>query len=594
MIMTLFSDSKLIDLKIRQFLPYMLLSQVSTMLIVFADSLVVGNYVGKDALAAINTAYPLTFVMGIFTVILTVGVSSRLVYRLGRSDARDTTICISAGRRLITIIAITHTVLLLPFPWIIAGSVSLTPAIHDMAITYMCMLMITAPFGLVSCCGVSILDAYGKMSKTTLLTIGEGTLNLLLDLLFTGVLGMGVAGVGLGTVIATATRCLVTVFIIRKQTPFLTTRVSEVCGNDDSGIVSDRKKETKEMLRQGIPGAIGQLESLLKSWILVWGLSLAMGSESLGCLSIRSFIISVSFIFIEGFSGVMRIIVGLQYGIGNFKACLNMLKRTTFWLSVIILTITAVVLMYPDFLFHIFGYDAISEYDMTAIRIFSLSLLFLSAEKVMSGFLIMLQQSKKASLITLVNGFIAFLPAFLVLLFAKGGTSIWYSFLIAGVASTVLALAFTVQESRREEENNRGKSLASYCITSDMGGSLAANVEHFATKSGLSAGKAYRVALCVDEITGYSLTKFKDKTYIDIFLTIDGEDVQLVMVDNGQHLDTSKLYEDFHIKQITQNGTGQMEEVDKFLSTDFALVKEMVKDVRYQWLWNMNHTTIKI
>ena len=592
--MRLFSDSQLIDLKIRQFLPYMLLSQVSTMIIVFCDSLVVGNYVGKDALAAINTAYPMTFIMGIFTLILTSGVPSRLVYQLGRSDARDTAICISAARRLIIIIAVALTVLQLPFPWIIAGSVSLTPTIYDMAITYMCLLMITAPFGLVSSCGVSILNSYGKVSNITWLTIGEGTLNLLLDLLFTGMLGMGVAGVGLGTVIATVARCLATIIIIRKQTPFLTTKVSEVCGNDYSKIVSDRKKETKEMIRRGIPGTIGQLESLLKSWIMVWGLSLAMGSESLGCLSIRSFIVSVSFIFIGGFSGVMRMIVGLQYGIGNFEACLNILKKTALWLSVIVSLITVVILISPQFLFTMFGYDTISPYDIEAIRIFSLSLLFFGAENVLSDFLVMLQKSKKASWVTLVNGFIAFLPAFLILLFTTGGTSIWYSFLIAGVASTALALIFTIQESRLETEKNRRKSIASYCITPDMGSSLAADVERFAIDSGLADSKAYSVALCVDEITEYSFKRFKDKTYIDIFLTIDREDVQLVMVDNGKPLDSSILYEDFHINQITETGTDQMEELDKFLSTDFALIKEMVKSVSYQWIWNMNHTTIKI
>ena len=592
--MNLFSDSKLIDMKIRQFLPYMLLSQVSAMIIVFCDSLVVGNYVGSDGLAAINASYPLSIIMSIFSFIPMTGVISRLIYQLGRSDARDTVICISAGKRLIAILAVALTFFQLPFPWIIAGSVSLTPAIHDMAITYMCMLMITAPFGLVSACGVNILSAYGKMSNITWLTIGEGTLNLLLDLLFTGLLGMGVAGVGLGTVIATIARCLVTVFVIRKQTPFLTTKVSEVCSNDDTDIISDRNKETKEMLRQGMPSIIGQSENLLKSWIMVWGLTLAMGSESLGCLSIRSFIVSVSFIFIEGFSGVMRIIVGLQYGIGNFEACLNTLKKITLWLSVIVSIITAVILIYPQFLFTMFGYDTISQYDIEAIKIFSLSLLLLSTENVMVDFLVMLQKSKKASLVTLVNGFIAFLPAFLILLFVVGGTSIWYSFLIASAASMVLALIFTIQESRREKEKNRGKSIASYCITPDMGGSLAANVERFAIESGLSESKAYRVALCVDEITGYSLTKFKDKTYIDIFLTIDGEEVQLVMVDNGKHFDTSKLYEDYQINKNAGDEMKQMEELDKFLSADFALIKEMVKSVSYQWIWNMNHTTIKI
>ena len=592
--MSIFSNSRLIDLKIRQFLPYALLSQASTILIVFADSLVVGNFVGPDGLSAINTSYPLAIIMGIFTALPMLGIMSRLIYHLGRSVARDTAICISAGRRLIAISAAALTVFQLPFPWIIAGSVSLTPAIHDMAISYMCMLMITAPFGVVSACGVNIFNAYGKMSVIAWLTIGEGVLNLLLDLLFTGLLGMEIAGVGLGTVIATIARCAVTVAIVRKQTPFLTTNVIEVCGKDDSEVIPDRKKEMKEMVSQGIPGVITQLENLVKSWLLVWGLSLAMGSESLGCLSIRSFLLSISFIFIGGFSGVMKMMVGLQYGIGNFKACLNILTKTVLWLSALIAVISVAVLIYPDFLFYMFGYSTISRYDIEAIRIMSLSLLPIGVENVLATFLAMLQQSKKASWVTVVNGFVAFLPAFLILLFVAGGTSIWYSFLIASVAATVLAIIFAIQEVRRETEKDRGKSLASYCITPEMRGSLAASVERFAVESGLSEGKAYRVALCVDEITGYSLMKFKDKTYIDIFLTIDGEDVQLVMIDNGKHLDVSEDYKDYQIDRNAGDEMEQMEEMDRFLSTDFALIKEMVKSVSYQWIWNMNHTTIKI
>lgn len=588
------SNSKLISSKIKQFLPFMLLSQASVILIVFADGLVAGNFVGPDGLAAINVAYPLTIIMSLFTVPVQSGMMTRLVYHLGRDNARETAVCISASRRLIVTAAIILSIVQLPFPRIIAASANLTPDIYGMSIKYMTLLMLTAPIGIISACGVNVLSAYGKMSAITFLTVFEGSINLLLDLLFTGVLGMGVVGVGLGTVIATFARCAATLVIIKSRTPFFSISQKDFENGNEGSVSEDIKKETGEMLHLGIPNTICQLENLVKSWLLVWGLSMAMGSDSLGCLSIRSFIISFSFIFIEGFSGVMRIIVGLEYGIGDFNACIRMLRRTGFWITIIIVLISSTVLIYPEIFFKMFGYDTIDPYDLKAIRIFTLSLPFLAAENVMADFLTMVQKPKEASWITLVDGFIAFIPTFLILLFISGNESIWYSFLIASTASMILALLLTFRVSRQEIEKNKDKIMVSYSITPDQSGTLNAQIERFGIESGLPEDKAYRLALSVDEITGYNFKSRRDKTYMDVFLSVDKGDVQLVLIDNGNHSDTTILYSDVYLKKLIEANADNVEEIDKYLSTDFALVKDTVKSINYQWLWNMNHTTISI
>ena len=60
--------------KIREYLPAMVVTNLSNLLLVSVDGLVVGNFLGKDALASVNIFYPAMLLTGVMSVITAVGI----------------------------------------------------------------------------------------------------------------------------------------------------------------------------------------------------------------------------------------------------------------------------------------------------------------------------------------------------------------------------------------------------------------------------------------------------------------------------------------------------------------------------------------
>lgn len=72
--------------KFREYLPAMLLNNMSTLLLITVDGLVVGNLTGSDALAAVSVFTPLTTIIGVFTSLVACGISTSLSTTMGSNE----------------------------------------------------------------------------------------------------------------------------------------------------------------------------------------------------------------------------------------------------------------------------------------------------------------------------------------------------------------------------------------------------------------------------------------------------------------------------------------------------------------------------
>ena len=88
----------------------------------------------------------------------------------------------------------------------------------QMTLSYAMGIMISMPFGLISNVGVSQLVVTGRLKTLVWMSALEGGCNLVLDILFVGGMGMGIAGAGYGTMCANIIRCAVTIFYLSNYT----------------------------------------------------------------------------------------------------------------------------------------------------------------------------------------------------------------------------------------------------------------------------------------------------------------------------------------------------------------------------------------
>lgn len=186
-----------------------------------ADSVIIGKYMGEEALAAVSTSNPIMTIMVLGASGIGIGASVIMGKFCGAKDYAklkrefSTTVLFStAFSFLVFLLGIFTTPLLLS--WI-----STPPEVMDMAVLYLRIIFVgflfTFQYNILSHAMRSIGD-----SRSPVLFLGVSCgLNILLDLLFVAALDMGVAGAALATAVSEAVSAVLCVFWIRARIPQL-------------------------------------------------------------------------------------------------------------------------------------------------------------------------------------------------------------------------------------------------------------------------------------------------------------------------------------------------------------------------------------
>ena len=180
----------------------MLIGNIAQQLYNTVDSIVVGHYVGDNALAAVGSASPLLNMLLVLFVGISAGVGIMVAQYFGAKLREELSYTIGTS---ITVTAITSVFLMIVAPPIVRPLLQMlnTPEtiINDCA-AYLIIMMYgiagMAYYNILS----GILRGMGDSSSALIYLLIATVINIVLDLLFVAKFNMGVAGVALATVIA--------------------------------------------------------------------------------------------------------------------------------------------------------------------------------------------------------------------------------------------------------------------------------------------------------------------------------------------------------------------------------------------------------
>lgn len=211
--MTVGSPSKII---IGFALP-MIFGNIFQQLYNIVDSVVVGNFVGPDALAAVGAAYPFTFLFIAFATGAAIGCSVVIsqFYGAGRYVEMKS----SAFTALTSMAAASILLMIVGFP--LCGPVLRlmeTPAdIYAAARDYLRIYVLSVIFMFLYNTATAAFNALGDSRTPLYLLAFSSVLNIGLDLLFVIRYAMGVAGVAWATLIAQAAASLLALSILMRR-----------------------------------------------------------------------------------------------------------------------------------------------------------------------------------------------------------------------------------------------------------------------------------------------------------------------------------------------------------------------------------------
>ena len=493
------SDGDIWWKKLREYIPPMLITNLSTLLLINVDGLVVGNLVGKNALSSVNLFYPIIMIIGVISAWIASGCSTAISNSIGSND-RDMTDRIKRTALVMMVFAAVF-VGIVQIP-VVMGIIALdieelSPETLSMMKQYAYGIMISMPFGLISTVGVFQLQIAGKMKALMKLAAMEGIANLLLDLLFVGVMDMGVAGAGYGTAGANILRCSATVIYILKKTEMY-----------QGGTAKANLKDAKDILSCGMPDAAGSMMDALSNYFLIQILLSVFGDDAGAIRGVCFFCYSLVNVLIGGILGGMRPLIGFLSGAKDIVGMRKLLRQCMVICAAAVGAMNIFFLAFPGLFYHIHGIDAIPDGGIMSLRLFSLCFIFSGFDDLFQLYFVNRKETGFSTLLTVINGvsMIAFAYALANLL---SPPCVWLSYLFTMILNLAIDLwrSYFLNKSDSEMED---AELLYLSLRPEEAVEASRLLRDYASEHGYPLRMINRLSLCMEEMVFYAVNATKN------------------------------------------------------------------------------------
>ena len=269
-------NGNLIRNRLANYILLNIMANLANMLLTNIDAIIVGNYIGNDALSVINIIYPIQLIIGSSVTLLCAGINNYVPAILGKNDQELLNGTYSAIRRLKMIFAVFFTALQIPFMYIVLKTYGLDPQMESMFWSYVIWLIMAFPFQTLAYVDCDELISIGKVKVFSTVSVINAIINVVLDYLFVAVLGYGVSGAGMSTGLCYVLQFIVLTFYIRKYTDLRNYKIIPC------------KKHMVSLLSAGVAGSSIQLLLGVEGWVMTWCLTKALGLIGTGSMSVLS------------------------------------------------------------------------------------------------------------------------------------------------------------------------------------------------------------------------------------------------------------------------------------------------------------------
>ena len=235
--------------KIITFTVPMLLGNIAQQMYNTVDSIVVGNYVGDNALAAVGSAGPIVNLLLVLFIGISMGASIMVSQYFGAKQRKDLSYtignCIVLTAVAVVFIMVLAVVTVRPLLVLLK-----TPeSIIDWCSSYLLIMFLgivgMAYYNILS----GVLRGLGDSFSALLYLLVATALNIVLDLLFVAKFGMGVSGVALATIIAQAVSAVLCFRRLTKLTEIFDMKLK---------YLKFVKKYSVNIIRLGMPSGLTQ------------------------------------------------------------------------------------------------------------------------------------------------------------------------------------------------------------------------------------------------------------------------------------------------------------------------------------------------
>lgn len=381
-----------------------------------ADSIIVGRFIGKEAMAAVSGANPIMFLLVAALMGVSLGFSILVSQFYGSGDLKKVKATIDTTYILLFIGSILISILGIVFGGPMLKLMNTPESVFAQSKLYLTIIfsgiLFSAGYNSVS----AILRGLGDSVTPLYFLIIATILNIVLDLTFIVVLRMGVEGVALTTIMAQAVSFIISIIYLNKKHEVLKFKIK--------GIVYDNKI-FKDGLRLGLPSGVQQMlfsigNMALQFLVNSYGTS-AMAAFGAG-LRIENFIS----LPIMNLGSAVSTFVAQNIGAGENERVKKGIRESIKMTLVLAVTVIALILLFRENLIALFNTDKdVIKIGSSYLFIIGPFFLFIGTSFVLSSAMKGAGDSMFALISSIVSLWLGRLPASYMLSKFFGTDGIW-------------------------------------------------------------------------------------------------------------------------------------------------------------------------
>lgn len=573
-------NERLINAKITQYLLPGILMTMALQLGNIVDTILVGNILGTDAMAAISLALPAETVIQIPGYVLGVGGSIAAGILLGKRDKKGASEIFSTTM-LITLIAgiifaAAGAFLSYPLASLLAKGGNLTmPAGDYLLVSFLGAPVIGAGLLMMSFLGV---DNHPNLSSAYLIV--SNVVNLILDYVLLKYTSLGTTGASLSTVLGFLAGMAVFIVYIRSEKRMISFRF-RVSG-----------AYFKEAFVTGVPVLVFMGMTFVKTLGLNFIILSFLGDNGLAVYTICENVLMIVEMLTGGIIGVVPNIAGVLYGEKDYFGIRALCSRIIRYSLIATFVIVTLIAVFPSQVTALFGVadEELLAVTAASLRLFMLCPAFYVWSKFLTGYYECIERSKLASLITFLQNGVFILPAAWIGIYIgiHTGGSGFSAMALSYVASEALTV-LTVFIFRRIKYKTSSfylipdsdpDCILDMTIKAEMSGlsEVPVQVRKALTDSKITKLDANKIAVAAEEMAANCIRYGGKKSHwIDLSVVHSEGKLLLRIRDNGKPFDPSEYKYD----------------KDDFDSIHgIELVKALASEINYIRTMDMNNTII--
>lgn len=406
------------------------------------DTIVVGKFIGAEALAAVGTSFPLMVFLTSVIIGLCMGSGGVLSMCYGASD--NDSFKKSVFISFFVISAITIVICLLAFIFLdeILIILQVNSSISGMTKEYLCIIFVGIMFTAIYNYSAAILRSLGNSVVPVICMVTATIINIVLDLYFVVELQMGVSGVAWATIIAQAVSAiLVTGYLWRKEPLVRLERHHMVL-------------ERKLLHRIIHSSALVSIQQSIMNFgiLMIQGLVNSFGVTATAAFAAAVKIDAFAYIPVQDFGNAFGIFIAQNYGAGIKERIYIGMKEAIKIATAFSILISVIVVVFAESLMKIFihvGETRVIEIGVRYLRIEGIFYVGIGILFLFYGFYRGIAKPEISLILTIVSLGIRVLLAYILApIAAIGLLGIWWAIPIGWILADILGFSYYIKNKK--------------------------------------------------------------------------------------------------------------------------------------------------